>query len=191
MQIKIFIIGILVACSYLIGEYIYKAYTKRHKEVNDLIRILEIMRMDLSFGLYTLEEVFKKLGQKKEFSISKFFESISNELHNNPYKILEEILNDNVHILIKETYLQNKEVDELKKLILTLGKSDIDSQERMIDLSIENLKKITGETASQILYEYGVLNYLYEHYEVLHTQSRQWILEDIEEFIELRKIKKL
>ena len=150
MQIKIFIIGILVACSYLIGEYIYKAYTKRHKEVNDLIRILEIMRMDLSFGLYTLEEVFKRLGEKDEFSTAKFFKSLSQELHNNTYKVLEDILNDNVHILVKETYLQNKEVDELKKLILTLGKSDIDSQARMIDLSIENLKKITGETKEDI-----------------------------------------
>ena len=150
MQIKIFIIGILVACSYLIGEYIYKAYTKRHKEVNDLIRILEIMRMDLSFGLYTLEEVFKRLGEKDEFSTAKFFKSLAQELHNNTYKVLEDILNDNVHILVKETYLQNKEVDELKKLILTLGKSDIDSQERMIDLSIENLKKITGETKEDI-----------------------------------------
>ena len=150
MQIKIFIIGILVACSYLIGEYIYKAYTKRHKEVNDLIRILEIMRMDLSFGLYTLEEVFKRLGEKNEFSTAKFFKSLAQELHNNTYKVLEDILNDNVHILVKETYLQNKEVDELKKLILTLGKSDIDSQARMIDLSIENLKKITGETKEDI-----------------------------------------
>ena len=83
MQIKIFIIGILVACSYLIGEYIYKAYTKRHKELNDLIRILEIMRMDLSFGLYTLEEVFKRLGEKDEFSTAKFFKILSQELHNN------------------------------------------------------------------------------------------------------------
>ena len=135
MQIKIFIIGILIACSYLIGEYIHKAYTKRHKEVNDLIRILEIMRMDLSVGLYTLEEIFKRL---------------ENELHNNTYKVLDDVLNDSIHILMKETYLQNKEIDELKKLIFTLGKSDIESQSRMIDLSIENLKKITGETKEDI-----------------------------------------
>ena len=135
LQIKIFIIGILIACSYLIGEYIHKAYTKRHKEVNDLIRILEIMRMDLSFGLYTLEEIFKRL---------------ENELHNNTYKVLDDVLNDSIHILMKETYLQNKEIDELKKLIFTLGKSDIESQSRMIDLSIENLKKITGETKEDI-----------------------------------------
>ena len=150
MQIKIFIIGILVACSYLIGEYIYKAYTKRHKEVNDLIRILEIMRMDLSFGLYTLEEIFKRLGEKKEFFTYKFFNRMQSELHNNTYKTLDEVVNESICILVKDTYLQNKEVDEVKKLILTLGKGDIDSQSRMIDLSIENLKKITGETKEDI-----------------------------------------
>ena len=150
MQIKIFIIGVLIVCSYLIGEYIYKAYTKRHKEVNDLIRILEIMRIDLSFGLYTLEEIFKRLGNREEFCTSNFFKRLENELHNNSYKVLDEILNDSIQILIKETYLQDKEINELKKLIFTLGKSDIESQSRMIDLYIENLKKITGETKEDI-----------------------------------------
>ena len=150
LQIKIFIIGILIGCSYLIGEYIYKSYTKRHKDVNDLIRILELMRMDLSFGLCTLEEMFKKLGDRQEFCTSNFFRELESQLHNNPYKFLEQIVNENINILVKETYLQQKEIDELRKLILTLGKSDIESQSRMIDLSIENLKKITGETKEDI-----------------------------------------
>lgn len=34
---------------------------------------------------------------------------------------------------------------------------------------------------------YGVLDYLSKHYEILHTQNYQWILEDIDEFIRLRK----
>ena len=46
--------------------------------------------------------------------------------------------------------MQDREVDELKKLILTLGKSDIYSQERMIDLAIENLKKLTSESQEDI-----------------------------------------
>ena len=150
MQIKIIIIGILVACSYLIGEYIYKAYTNRHKQVNDLIRILEIIRMDLSFGMYTLEEIFKRAGGKTEYCTSNFFKKVEDELHNNQSKVLDEIINDNIQMLIKETYLEDKEVDELKKLILTLGKSDIESQTRMIDLSIENLKKLTSETKEDI-----------------------------------------
>lgn len=150
MQIKVMIIAILVGCSYLIGENIYKAYSNRHKQLNDLIRILEILRMDLSFGLYTLEEIFKRIGNKSEYFLSGFFKNMEYELHNNQSKVLEEILNDNIEILIKETYLQDNEIDELKKLIITLGKSDIESQTRMIDLSIENFKKLTLETKEDI-----------------------------------------
>ncbi len=143
-------IGVLVGCSYLIGEYISKAYTNRHKEVNELIRILEIMRMDLSFGLYTLEEVFKRIGNKTDFYTSKFFTKLSLELRDNPYKTLNQVMDDSLDILRKETYLNDKEVEELKELIITLGKSDIESQSRMIELAIANLKSITIETKEEI-----------------------------------------
>ncbi len=48
---------------------------------------------------------------------------------------------------------------------------------------------IGGREAMRILNSFGVLDYLAEHYEILHTQSRQWILEDIEEFITIRNEK--
>lgn len=150
MQIKIALISILVACSYLIGEYLYKAYTKRHKQLNELIRILEVMRMDLSFGLYTLEEIFYRIGENKEFSLGPFFKHMSIDLKEDNSKTLETILSKNADFMIKESYFQDKEVDELKKLILTLGKGDIYSQERMIDLSIENLKKLTIESKEDV-----------------------------------------
>ena len=41
----------------------------------------------------------------------------------------------------------------------------------------------------RLLDKYKVLDYLSEYYETLHTQSSQWILEDIDEFIRLRKEK--
>ncbi|MGL4796825.1 MAG: stage III sporulation protein AB [Paraclostridium sp.] len=150
MQIKIFLIGTLIASSYLIGEYIYKAYIKRHKQLSELIRILEIMRMDLAFGLYTLEEVFNSIGNKKEFELSAFFENMGSDLRKESSMTLDEILEKNSEKMRKETYLQDKEVEELKKLILTLGKSDICSQERMIDLAVENLKKLTSESQEDI-----------------------------------------
>ena len=53
----------------------------------------------------------------------------------------------------------------------------------------KNAKHLTGAEAMQLLDKYKVLDYLSEHYEILHTQSRQWILEDIEDFIKLRKNK--
>ena len=36
---------------------------------------------------------------------------------------------------------------------------------------------------------YGVLEYLAQHYETLHTQSHHWLIEDIDEYISLRKNK--
>ena len=51
----------------------------------------------------------------------------------------------------------------------------------------KNAKKLTGKDAMLNLDKYGVLYYLEDNYDVLHTQSCQWILEDIDEFIEVRK----
>ena len=51
----------------------------------------------------------------------------------------------------------------------------------------KNEKSISGSKAMSILSQYGVIDYLAEHFEILHTQGTQWILEDIEEFINKRK----
>ena len=88
-------------------------------------------------------------------------------MNTNPDKVLlpndvRKLLNiDNREIveLCKKTSVNPKKdssgriyfsVDEVKKLILALGKSDIESQTRMIDLCIENLKGITDETKEDI-----------------------------------------
>ena len=59
-----------------------------------------------------------------------------------------------------------------------------------VSFCIEQYKQkhgLTGEQAIQTLDKYGVLEYLEEFYEPLHMQSAQWIMEDIDEFIENRK----
>ena len=48
-------------------------------------------------------------------------------------------------------------------------------------------KHLSGSEVARIFSRYGVLEYLEEHFEPLHSQSCQWILEDIDEFIGLRK----
>ena len=53
----------------------------------------------------------------------------------------------------------------------------------------KNKHRLSGSEAMDVLDRYGVLEYLADHYEMLHTQSRQWILEDIDEFISIRKNK--
>ena len=59
-----------------------------------------------------------------------------------------------------------------------------------LSFCIEQYKKakhLSGADAAKVFSQYGVLEYLEEHFEPLHSQSRQWILEDIDEFINLRK----
>ena len=51
----------------------------------------------------------------------------------------------------------------------------------------KNEHRLTGAQTVQLLDRYQVLDYLSRHYEALHTQSRQWILEDIEAFIRQRE----
>lgn len=53
----------------------------------------------------------------------------------------------------------------------------------------KNAHRLSGGDAMAVLDRYGVLEYLADHYDTLHTQSRQWLLEDIDEFISLRKNK--
>ena len=46
---------------------------------------------------------------------------------------------------------------------------------------------LTGEQAMKELDQYGALEYLEKHYGVIHTQSAQWIMQDIDDFINNRK----
>lgn len=51
----------------------------------------------------------------------------------------------------------------------------------------KNTKRMKGEEVVEIFAKYEVFDYLHTHFEILHTQSRQWILEDIDEYINTRK----
>ena len=59
-----------------------------------------------------------------------------------------------------------------------------------LSFCIEQYKQmhhLTGEQAMKELDQYGALEYLEKHYGVIHTQSAQWIMQDIDEFINNRK----
>lgn len=47
--------------------------------------------------------------------------------------------------------------------------------------------QLSGVEAMDIFKKYNVLDYLAEYYDVLHTQGRDYILEDIDIYINVRK----
>ena len=50
-------------------------------------------------------------------------------------------------------------------------------------------KGMGGEQVLDLFSKYGLVDYLSEFYDVLHTQGRQWLIEEIDEYIEIRKEK--
>ncbi len=57
---------------------------------------------------------------------------------------------------------------------------------------IEEYGAAKGMSAEQVLdlfSKYGLVDYLSEFYDVLHTQGRQWLIEEIDEYIEIRRNK--
>ena len=48
-------------------------------------------------------------------------------------------------------------------------------------------KGLKGEQVLDLFTKYGFTEYLSEFYEPLHTQGRQWLIEEIDEFINIRK----
>ncbi|MGM9792212.1 MAG: DUF3791 domain-containing protein [Candidatus Cryptobacteroides sp.] len=47
-------------------------------------------------------------------------------------------------------------------------------------------KGMKGEDVSKLFFDNGVVQFLSDNYEVLHTQSHQWLIEDIDEFLTTR-----
>lgn len=50
-------------------------------------------------------------------------------------------------------------------------------------------KGMSGEQVLDLFSQYGLVDYLSEFYDVLHTQGRQWLIEEIDEYIEIRRNK--
>ena len=50
-------------------------------------------------------------------------------------------------------------------------------------------KGMSGEQVLDLFSKYGLVDYLSEFYDVLHTQGRHWLIEEIDEYIEIRRNK--
>lgn len=47
----------------------------------------------------------------------------------------------------------------------------------------KTVKGMDGASVAELFFNNGVNDYLSTHFEVLHTQSRQWLIEEIDEYL--------
>ena len=55
------------------------------------------------------------------------------------------------------------------------------------ELDIAYLHQMSGEEIATLFEQYGVLPYLEDNFEVLHTQGHRWLMEEIDELIDKQK----
>jgi len=53
----------------------------------------------------------------------------------------------------------------------------------------KNEHRMKGVDAMRLFKQYGVLEYLGKHYDILHTFGAQYLVHDIDEFIQIRREK--
>ncbi len=51
----------------------------------------------------------------------------------------------------------------------------------------KNKHQMSGEEVAILFEQYGVLPYLEDNFEVLHTQGHRWLMEEIDEWINQQK----
>lgn len=51
----------------------------------------------------------------------------------------------------------------------------------------KSAKKLTGKQVSELFSRYGVWDYIYSYFESLHTTGANYIVEDIDLYIEVRQ----
>lgn len=88
--------------------------------------------------------------------------------------------------LIKSGVLTTFKVAERS---ITMSKKDKDIA-LFVAFCIEEYRAAKGMTGEQVLdlfSQYGVTDYLSKCFEPLHTQGREWLIDEIDEFIEIRK----
>jgi len=59
-----------------------------------------------------------------------------------------------------------------------------------ISFCIEQYKKnknMQGSEVARLFFNNGVSQYLADNFEVLHTQSRQWLIEEIDDFLQKKE----
>lgn len=47
----------------------------------------------------------------------------------------------------------------------------------------KNQKQMSGHEVMELFDQYHIIDYLYNHYDILHTQGAQWLVEEIDEMI--------
>ena len=138
------IIKIAGACLLLPGctglGFWYAGHYRRHVEmVEQLRKMLFLLKGQILYANAPLEEAFRKVGDKSQGSLSEFFGRVAGRIELQDGEAFYEIWKEEVEKIKPEVPLDKKDRRELMAFGEHLGYLDRDMQERTILLYLEQL----------------------------------------------------
>lgn len=128
--VKYICLIIVLAICFLIGYLISKKYSNRVNELKELQIALDILENKIKFTYEPLKDIFKEMKRLLKGNIANLFNDISSNLEE---CIVEVAFNKSLKELT--TNLLEEDLEILKNLSKTLGKTEKDGQVSQIELA--------------------------------------------------------
>lgn len=133
------IVIIFFSCIYM-GFYYGENFKRRNKNLNDILNSLLILNNEVIYGNTPVPEALKYISKKTSYPLSELLSNVSIKLINGDSM--------SVHHAFKDEYVKLKEdfyiLDEDKKILSdftrALGESGVYGQDKIFNLTIENIK---------------------------------------------------
>ncbi len=128
--IKYICLIMILTISFFIGYLISKKYSSRVNELKEIQIALDILENKIKFTYEPLKEIFKEMKRLLKGNIAELFGTVSSNLEEN---IVESAFSKAIKDV--KTNLLDEDLEVIKNLSKTLGKTEKDGQVSQIELA--------------------------------------------------------
>lgn len=146
-----------------LGAEAGNALRKRYQTLDKLRILMGILKGELHYGAVPLEELFRRLSDRTNGYLGKFFLEVAREMQEPDKELLEDILNRQKECCLCGCGLTEKEQQQLVQICRSLGRMDRDAQIPMLEgylMAIEQEEKTALEKMKQKETMYRCLGFM-------------------------------
>lgn len=144
------LIGILlvIGTTTFIGFQRGNQFTKRVRELRQIILSLQMIETEMSYSQLTLKTIFHNVSEKLEYPISQFYKNMAAEMQLTITSFIT-IWENELDLIAHNISLKNTDVNIMKQFGRTLGSHTFTQQQKHIKLTIKHLEKQQEEATEQ------------------------------------------
>lgn len=131
---------LILAAFTLFGFLQSRQYSRRPRQIRQLILLLQRMETEIVYGFTHLPEALRTLGMQIAAPLNMMFTRMANEMHAGSGKSVKEVWQEAVEEDWKLTSMKQNEKEILIQLGFTLGITDRDDQVKHLRLGIVQLQ---------------------------------------------------